>query len=175
MKKSEPVKLIKPTVVLESAYLDFYEEWKQTGEEMIPWVIAKDPSDFPAMVRSLLDAEKGIGLQEGWVPDSTFWLVDDNNRILGVANIRHALTEHLMNAGGHIGYGIRPTERKKGYATQLLKLSLEKTKELGIDRVLVVCDAVNIGSDKTILNNGGVMDADFVEDNGNVIKRYWIA
>jgi predicted acetyltransferase len=174
MEKNETVKLIKPTVDLEPAYLDFYKEWKQTGEEMIPWVIAKDPADFPAMIQSLLDAEKGIGLQEGWVPDSTYWLVNDACRILGVANIRHALTEHLMNAGGHVGYGIRPTERRKGYATQLLKLSLEKTKELGIDRVLVVCDAVNIGSGKTITNNGGVMDDDFVEDNGNVIKRYWI-
>lgn len=168
------VKLIKPTVDLKPAYLSFHEEWKATGEEMIPWVIGKDPSDFQGMVQSLLDAEKGIGLQPGWVPDSTYWLINEEFRILGVVNIRHALTEHLMNCGGHIGYGIRPSERKKGYATELLRLSLEKTKELGIQCALVVCDAVNIGSEKTIRNNGGMADADFVEDNGNVIKRYWI-
>jgi len=168
------VSLIKSTIDLKLAYLSFYEEWKATGEEMIPWVIGKDPSDFQAMIQSLLDAEQGIGLQPGWVPDSTYWLVNEEYRILGVVNIRHALTVHLLNAGGHIGYGIRPSERQKGYATQLLKLALEKTTELGINRVLVVCDAVNIGSEKTILNNGGVADVDFVEENGNVIKRYWI-
>jgi predicted acetyltransferase len=168
------VVLVKPTVDLQPAYLSFYEEWKASEEEMIPWVIGKDPCDFKAMVQSLLDAEKGIGLPERWVPDSTFWLVDDDYRILGVVNIRHSLTEHLINAGGHIGYGIRPSERQKGYATKMLGLALEKTKELGIHRVLVVCDAVNIASGKTIRKNGGVEDIDFVEDNGNVIKRYWI-
>ena len=141
---------------------------------MIPWVIGKDPSDFPAMIQSLIDSEKGIGLPEGWVPDSTYWLADGNGRILGVVNIRHCLSEHLMNAGGHIGYGIRPSERRKGYATEILRLSLEKTQELGIKRALVVCDEVNVGSEKTIRKNGGVEDADFVEADGNVIKRFWI-
>lgn len=168
------LKLVKPTIELQPAYMSFYEEWKATEEDMIPWVIGKDPSDFQAMVQSLLDAEKGIGLQPGWVSDSTYWLINDEFRILGVVNIRHELSEHLRNAGGHIGYGIRPSERQKGYATELLRLSLEKTKELGIERALVVCDAVNIGSEKTIRNNGGVADEDFIEDDGNVIKRYWI-
>lgn len=169
------LKLVKPNMELKPAYMSFYEEWKATEEDMIPWVIGKDPSDFPAMVQSLLDSEKGIGLLEGYVPDSTFWLVNDEFRIIGVVNIRHELSEYLRNAGGHIGYGIRPSERQKGYATELLRLSLEKTKELGINRVLVVCDAINIGSEKTIRNNGGVADVDFVEEDGNVIKRYWIS
>jgi len=168
------VQLIKPTVDLQPAYLSFYEEWKASEEIMIPWVIEKDPSDFPAMVQSLLDAEKGIGLKENWVPDSTYWLVDEEYRILGAVNIRHTLSEYLFNAGGHIGYGVRPSERQKGYATKMLALALEETKKLGINSVLVCCDAVNTASDKTIRNNGGVEDTDFVEDNGNVIKRYWI-
>lgn len=168
------VKLVKPSVDLKKAYMSLYEEWKESEEEMIPWVIGKDPTDFEGMVSSLLESEKGIGLPEGWVPDSTYWLIEEEYRILGVVNIRHSLTNHLMNAGGHIGYGIRPSERQKGYATEILRLALEKTRELGINRVLVVCDAINIGSEKTILKNGGVEDNDFVEDDGNVIKRYWI-
>jgi predicted acetyltransferase len=83
------VHLIKPTVDLQPAYLSFYEEWKASEEMMVPWVIEKDPSDFPNMVQSLLNAEKGIGLRENWVPDSTYWLVDEEYRILGVVNIRH--------------------------------------------------------------------------------------
>ncbi|MEC2627986.1 GNAT family N-acetyltransferase, partial [Bacillus cereus] len=137
------VSLLTPTTDLQEEYLDFYNEWKDSGETMIPWVISKNPANFPAMVQELLDAHNGINIPETWVPDSTYWLVTDENKIVGAVNIRHSLTKHLFNAGGHIGYGIRPSERRKGYATKLLALSLEKTKELDITKVLVVCDAVN--------------------------------
>ena len=168
------VSLLTPTTDLQDEYLDFYNEWKDSGGTMIPWVISKDPSNFPAMVQELLDAHNGVNLPQSWVPDSTYWLVTDNNRIVGAVNIRHSLTEHLFNAGGHIGYGIRPSERRKGYATKLLELSLEKTKKLNITRALVVCDEVNTASEKTILHNGGVRDDDFIEEDGNVVRRFWI-
>ncbi len=142
------VSLLTPTTDLQEEYLDFYNEWKDSGETMIPWVITKDPSNFPAMVQELLDAHNGINLPDSWVPDSTYWLVTDHNRIIGAVNIHHSLTEHLFNAGGHIGYGIRPSERRKGYATKLLALSLEKAKELNITKALVVCDEVNTASEK---------------------------
>ncbi|WP_037282838.1 GNAT family N-acetyltransferase [Saccharibacillus sacchari] len=168
------LKLVKPRLELKNEYLPFYQEWKESGEDMVPWVISKDPRDFQGMLKSLSDSEKGIGLPEGWVSDSTFWLVNDYNRVLGAVNIRHRLTEHLFNAGGHIGYGIRPSERQKGLATILLELSLIEAKRLGVKDVLVVCDAGNIGSEKTIIKNGGKPDSDFIEEDGNVIKRYWI-
>ncbi|MGF2621922.1 GNAT family N-acetyltransferase [Bacillus cereus] len=168
------VSLLTPTTDLQEEYLDFYNEWKDSGETMIPWVITKDPSNFPAMVQELLDAHNGINVPESWVPDSTYWLVTDHNRIIGAVNIRHSLTEHLFNAGGHIGYGIRPSERRKGYATKLLALSLEKAKELNITKALVVCDEVNTASEKTILHNGGLRDDDFIEEDGNVVRRFWI-
>ncbi|GAB6435239.1 GNAT family N-acetyltransferase [Bacillus luti] len=168
------VSLLTPTTNLQEEYLDFYNEWKDSGETMIPWVISKDPSNFPAMIQELLDAHNGINIPETWVPDSTYWLVTDENKIVGAVNIRHSLTEHLFNAGGHIGYGIRPSERRKGYATKLLALSLEKTKELNITKALVVCDGVNTASEKTILHNGGLRDKDFTEENGNVVRRFWI-
>ena len=168
------VSLLTPTIDLQEEYLDFYNEWKDSGETMIPWVITKDPSNFPAMVQELLDAHNGINLPDSWVPDSTYWLVTDHNRIVGVVNIRHSLTEHLFNAGGHIGYGIRPSERRKGYATKLLALSLEKAKQLNITKALIVCDEVNTASEKTILHNGGLRDEDFIEEDGNVVRRFWI-
>ncbi|HDR7793712.1 TPA: GNAT family N-acetyltransferase [Bacillus luti] len=168
------ISLLTPTTDLQKEYLDFYNEWKDSGETMIPWVITKDPSNFSAMIQELLDAHNGINIPETWVPDSTYWLVTDHNRIVGAVNIRHSLTDHLFNAGGHIGYGIRPSERRKGYATKLLELSLEKTKELHITKVLVVCDEVNTASEKTILHNGGLRDDDFIEEDGNVVRRFWI-
>ncbi|WEK56032.1 MAG: GNAT family N-acetyltransferase [Candidatus Cohnella colombiensis] len=168
------IKLVKPQIKLESEYLSFYQEWKESGEDMVPWVISKDPSDFREMLKSLSDNEEGVGLQEGWVSDSTFWLINNDNRVLGVVNLRHKLSEFLYNAGGHIGYGIRPSERLKGYATLILKLSIIEAKRLGIEDVLVVCDEWNVGSQKTIIKNGGEPDTDYVEEDGNVIKRYWI-
>jgi predicted acetyltransferase len=174
MGMEEKVLLVKPTVSLETEYLDFYLEWKASGEDMIPWVIEKDPTDFQGMVQFLLNNEKGINLPEGWVRDSTYWLVNESNRVLGAVNIRHALTEKLFNCGGHIGYGVRPSERRKGYATKILAMSLEKTRELGIEKVLVVCDAVNTASERTILKNGGMEDVSFKEEDGNIVKRFWI-
>ncbi|WP_449621883.1 GNAT family N-acetyltransferase [Robertmurraya sp. Marseille-Q9965] len=168
------LRLINPTIELEKEYLSFYQEWLDSGEPMVPWVIQKDPTNFSEMVQFLHNSSMGIGIKEGWVPDSTYWLVDEDNRIIGVVNIRHQLTEHLLNSGGHIGYGIRPSERRKGYATTLLALSLEITKELGIRRALVVCDEVNTGSARTIMKNAGIPDSDYIEEDGNVIKRFWI-
>jgi predicted acetyltransferase len=168
------VHLVRPAVELQEEYVSFYKEWKDSGEDMVPWVIGKDPTDFQGMVQSLIDSENGEGLPEGRVPDSTYWLIAEDRRVIGAVNIRHGLTEKLLNCGGHIGYGIRPSERRKGYATKLLSLSLQKAKQLGIHNVLVVCDKENIGSAKTILHNGGIPDKDFIEEDGNVIKRFWI-
>ncbi|MCC3374674.1 GNAT family N-acetyltransferase [Cohnella sp. REN36] len=170
----EEVRLARPTTDLREEYVSFYREWLASGEDMVPWVIERDPTDFAAMVRFLLDNEKGEHLPEGWVPDSTFWLVGSSGRVLGAVNIRHRLTDKLLQSGGHIGYGIRPSERRKGYATRLLSLTLEMTRSWGWDRVLVVCDADNIASERTIVNNGGVPDASYIEENGNVVKRFWI-
>jgi predicted acetyltransferase len=168
------VYLTGPIMDLKSEYLSFYQEWKESGEDMVPWVISKDPSNFQGMIQFLLDSEEGKNLPANWVPDSTFWLVNENKKVIGVVNIRHRLTDKLFNCGGHIGYGIRPSERGKGYANRLLYLSLEKAKELGIQKALVVCDKCNIASEKTILKNGGVPDRDYIEEDGNIVKRFWI-
>ncbi|MFC5471257.1 GNAT family N-acetyltransferase [Cohnella suwonensis] len=166
--------LTSPTADLKNEYIDFYLDWKESGEDMVPWVISKSPQDFEGMLDWLINNARGVNLPEGWVPDSTFWLVSKDRKVIGAVNIRHELTEDLMNKGGHIGFGIRPSERRKGYATKLLGLSLEQAKKLGINKVLVVCDETNIASEKTIKNNGGVPDMNYIEENGNVIKRYWI-
>jgi predicted acetyltransferase len=168
------VTLVKPRMELRTSYLDFYQEWIHSGEEIVPWVVKKDPTNFAEMLQFLDENESSVNLPEGWVPTSTYWLVVNDIRVVGAVNLRHWLNEKLLKTGGHIGYGIRPSERQKGYATELLKQSLLKVRELGIDKALVVCDAINIGSEKTIRNNGGVEDTVYTEEDGNVIKRFWI-
>ncbi len=84
-----------------------------------------------------------------------FCLDKDRNIFVGAVNIRHVLNDALLRGSGHIGDGIRPSERRKGYATAMIALALEECKKLGIKKVLMTCDKNNIGSAKSIINNGG--------------------
>ena len=167
--------MVKPSMEYKEAYLSFYADWIDSGEGMVPWVIEKDPADFQAMIKFLYaeDCEEKIN-DSSWVPHSTYWLLDGQNNVVGAVNIRHRLNENLFYRGGHIGYGIRPSARRKGYATLLLAGALEKTRELGLSRVLVVCDNGNLGSERTIIRNGGVFESEFIEDDGKIMKRFWI-
>ncbi|MCI9435910.1 MAG: GNAT family N-acetyltransferase [Lachnospiraceae bacterium] len=112
--------------------------------------------------------------ENGLVPDTTRFCLDkDRNIFVGAVNIRHYLNDGLLRTGGHIGAGIRPGERRKGYATAMIGLALEECRKLGIDKVLITCDKDNIGSAKSIINNGGVLENE-VEEDGHMEQRYWI-
>ena len=136
-----------------------------------PWAIFKNSyEDFDFYLNNLEIHEP----PEGMVPDSTYFCLDEERNILvGAVNIRHRLNEHLLALGGHIGDGIRPSERRKGYATQMIGLALEECRKLGIEKVLLVCDKNNTGSAKSILHNGGILEDERTE-NGTVYQRYWI-
>ena len=114
-------------------------------------------------------------IPEGKVPSNIYIAVRKrDNRIVGVIDLRHHINHPILGTwGGHIGYYVRPTERKKGYASEMLRLNLLNAKQLGIDKVLVTCDADNIGSKKTILANGGVFEKEILVDDC-LMKRYWI-
>jgi len=147
------------------------DECYKTGETIIPYAIRKcDYHDWDNYVSTLELKEP----QNGLVPDSTFFALDEGRNILvGAVNIRHYLNEALLLNGGHIGDGVRPSERRKGYATQMIALALEECRKLGICRVLMVCDKDNIGSAKSIMKNGGVLENE-IEVDGVVEQRYWI-
>jgi predicted acetyltransferase len=168
------VRLVRPGIEWKEAYISFYEEWKRSGEDIVPWVVEREPYDYEAMLRFLEEGEKEECVPEGWVPHSTYWLVDDERQVVGAVNLRHRLNDKLLRVGGHIGYGIRPSARRKGYATRLLALALQHARELGLIQVLVVCDKGNVGSERVILRNGGVFESEAAEEDGNVVRRFWI-
>ena len=88
---------------------------------------------------------------------SLTYFVFDNKKLVGILNIRYDLSSELVNKYGHIGYGVRPSERKKGYATKMLKYALEECKKMGMEKVILGCYKDNIGSAKTIIKNGGIL------------------
>ena len=170
------LKLIKLTKEYEAALAEMIDEWKKDQEinhtNHSPWSIFKnDCHNFDYYLDNLEIKSEG----DGKVPDSVFFLLDeDRNRLLGAVNIRHYLNEYLLREGGHIGDGIRPSERRKGYATEMIRLALVECKKLGMNKVLITCDRDNIGSAKSIINNGGILENEFVNSDGEIEQRYWI-
>jgi predicted acetyltransferase len=170
---ADKIRLVQPCIELQNEYLDMLSEWKESGEELIPWSLNLESSDFKLLVDKLNGYSKGIGLPESFVECSTFWLVNENNRILGAIEIRHRLNDHLLFRGGHIGYGIRPSERRKGYASLMLSFALKECLPIGLYKVLITCLKSNTGSVKTIIKNGGILESEDI-DNGEAFQRYWI-
>ena len=165
------LKLIKLDEQYKPQLTDMMDEWTATGETIIPYAIRKcDYHDFPSYLASLEVTQPTDGL----VPDSTYFCLDTERSIfVGAVNIRHYLSEGLLLSGGHIGDGIRPSERGKGLGTRMIALALDKCRELGIGRVLMCCDSDNFASARTIEKNGGVLE-NVVDDGGTPVKRYWI-
>jgi len=130
--------------------------------------------DFQKYLQEFEDEAAGRNLKDGRVPQTVWWLVM-GDEYLGRVSIRHRLTDKLMRIGGHIGYEVRPSERRKGYGTLLLKLGLQKAKELGIERPLLTCDATNASSRKIIEGAGGILENEVPGENaGDPAKlRFW--
>ncbi len=170
------LKLIKLTKEYEQQLGEMIDEWKTDQElnhtDRSPRAIFKnDYHDFDNYLKHLELKEA----TKDWVPDSVLFLLDeDRNHLLGAVNIRHYLNDGLLKEGGHIGDGIRPSERRKGYATELVRLALIECRKLGVHRVLMTCDKDNIGSVKSIVRNGGVLENEFVNAEGKTEQRYWI-
>lgn len=111
---------------------------------------------------------------DGFVPETVFWLIVDGDIYAGELGVRHHLTDSLLRFGGHIGYKIRPTLRRKGYGTLMCKLGIEEAHKLGIDDILITCDDNNIGSKKIIEANGGILKDKVNNNRGVLTCRYWI-
>lgn len=165
------LRLVKASENYRRQIVDMLEEWNEYGEKIIPYAIRRlDYHDFEFYCRNLEVKDTSSGL----VPDSTFFCLDEErDMIVGAVNIRHYLNESLLLNGGHIGDGVRPSERRKGIATRMISLALKECEKLGIEKVLMVCDKDNIGSAKSIINNGGILENEIAVD-GIVEQRYWI-
>lgn len=128
-----------------------------------------DPEGFRRFTQSLLDdAKETTPRLEGWVPATTMWWVE-GDEFLGRIGIRHRLTSILLGSGGHIGYDMRPSARRRGHATAMLRAALPVARDLGIESALLTCDVTNLASRKVIEACGGVL-----EDERDGLFRFWV-
>lgn len=166
--------LVKPDL----SYADEIIKYKEESLKESPIINGSAGLDRFSSIEVWLEELKKRSCEDtvpkGLVPSSTYLGVrEKDNYIVGMIDIRHYLNEYLTQVGGHIGYGVRKTERNKGYAKQMLKLALEKCKELKIKRVLITCDEDNIASEKVILSANAKLE-DIRNIDGENKKRFWI-
>lgn len=170
------LKLVFPTEEYKEQVEEYLKEHWANGEIELNGDGGLDKiKDFDNWLVKIRKDLKEETIEKGRVPSTLFLAVrKKDNKVVGMLQIRHYLIESLLKNGGHIGDGVRPSERKKGYATEMIRLALEECKKLGIKRVLMVCFKDNIGSKKSILNNGGILENEIPAENGKIDQRYWI-
>ena len=162
--------LVELSADLKEKFLELAEDFRSAGEDRYEL----GPKDFEAFLESLEMYRTGKNLPAGHVRSNTFFLLD-GDKLIGSGSLRHELSETLAVFGGHIGYAVRPSERRQGYGSLILRLTLEKARALGLVRVFLTCDTDNIASSKIIEKHGGRLENQiFYEPAGKQISQYWI-
>lgn len=172
------LELVTPTLDLEGVCRECEAAFAARGEVFL----GERTRDWPAFVQWCEDDAAGrlLAAHPERVPQTTYILLrrepDGSGKALGTSRLRHYLNPALEDAGGHIGYAIRPDERGKGYGNRILALTLPEARELGLSRVLVTCATDNIRSARVIMANGGILTSEGMSvQTGERHSRYWIA
>jgi len=158
----------------EQAFLEGLKEWVGESPHWYSF-IWKEGLAFPDMLNVLKNEAAGIDLAPGRVPHSMLYGFLDG-KIIGRVSIRHSLNDYLRKRGGHIGYAVAKSQRKKGFATEMVRMGLEYCRNLGIESVMVTCADDNVPSWKIVEHfDGKLQDRIWDDEDNEMIRRYWIA
>jgi len=169
------IKLIKPSTEYVEQIWEYRAEFISNDDNLAGCAGLESAESIEKWLANIEKNSYEETVTEGLVPATTFLAVRKADyRIVGMIDIRHRLNEFLLQSGGHIGYSVRVSERQKGYATEMVRLALGYCYEtLELEKVLVTCDKENVGSVKTIIANGGLLENELLE-NDRMTRRYWI-
>ena len=158
----EVIRLVRPGKEHQAMVTDYISEHALNLEYDIHGGALVEKLDYDVWLKQLADNSDKSTVNKDWVVSSTFLGIrESDNRMVGIIDIRHELNDFLREYGGHIGLGIRPSERRKSYAAQMLEKALTYCKELGLEKVMTACYKDNVASRNTILKNGGVLEKEF--------------
>ncbi len=170
------IRLIEPNIAYEEQLLSYKQEFLDEGKLICGGGGLEESLDIPDYLKTVEIYKSKDTVPKDRVTSSTYMAITEDDHLVGIINIRHELNDYLLKIGGNIGYGIRKSERQKGYATEMLRLGLLKCKELGLEKALVTCNFDNVASEKTILSNGGVFENELFDEYDNTkVKRFWIS
>ena len=169
------IELIKPTVEYKQAVIEYRDEFLEAHETIHGSGGLDRLASFEEWLALCVDSEDETTVSAGMVPATQYLAVrSSDGKVVGMISVRHRLNDYLKREGGHIGYSVRKSERRKGYASQMLGAALEACGGLGISRVLVTCDSDNLGSAGVIKANGGLYETQVERADGGKLDRYWI-
>lgn len=170
------MKLIKVSAEYAEQIQEYRQEFLDAGDSMDGCGSLRRIADPMEYIKKCMDYESPETLPEGRVIATQFLFVrEEDNRLVGMIQVRHYFNDYLSKYGGNIGYSIRPSERQKGYAKAMLGAVLPFCREIKLEKILITCNDNNIASEKTIISNGGIYESTVYEPDENInLKRFWI-
>lgn len=158
----------------EKAFFQGLEEWEGESRHWHTFIWEEGMS-FEEMLKIMDDRKNGRNLPSHIVPDTMLYGFIDKDTIVGRVSIRHELNEYLKKRGGHLGYGVAPRFRQKGYASEMVRQSLDHCRSIGLKKIMLTCADTNIASSKIIEKYNGVLEGKiWDEEDKEWMKKYWI-
>ena len=171
----EKIKLVVPSLRYDKQIWNYKQDFFTRGESLAGGGTLERVDSVKAWLEDVKRYSNVATCPSDRVPSSLYLAIrESDDTLVGMIDIRHHINHPILSTwGGHIGYSVLSSQRGKGYAKEMLRLSLHICKHLGIDKILITCDENNLASRKTILANGGIYEQSISVD-GKITQRYWI-